>query len=259
MFKQNEIELNEEKHTYTVKGAEHLKFTSATTFIGDHFKPFNAEEIAKDLIKKYDKYKNKTPEQILNGWNHIAQLGTEVHKEIEDWIILWSKMSEDDYEPIHNKSRHGILWLQENLSRKYEVFPEVKLFSIKLQLAGTVDLIIRDPESGLFVMVDWKTNKKITNRAYMGQKGTHYATRFLEDHKLNKYALQMSLYTYLLEKYYGIKIHKRLLIHLRPNQTAYYPLGIKEYETEYLKPNIIKMVEERLRKKENNELFRQYS
>lgn len=255
MFKQDEIQLNEETHEYIVKGAEHLRFTSATTFIGEHFAPFDAEKVAKELVEKYDKYKNKTPDQIIAGWDRIAELGTEVHKEIEDWLILWAKMNEQEFKPIHQKSKHGILWLQENLSRKYEVYPEVRLFSIKLQIAGTVDLIIRDPKSGLFVMVDWKTNKKISTTGYRGAKGTHYATRFLDDCKLNKYALQMSLYTYLLEKFYDIQIHKRLLIHLRPNQTAYYPLGVKEYETEYLKPNIIKMVEDRLRKKENNELF----
>lgn len=257
-LRQDDITLHEETHTYKVKGFEHLRFESATTFIGQFFEEFNAKAIAKKLSTGINaQYRGKSVEEILKMWNTISEEGTLIHAEIEQFSHLWNKdpSEAEKFEPTRDKSAFGIEWLKENLEPYYQLFPEVRLYSTMLQIAGTVDLLIYNPKMDLWVMADWKTNKTITTTAYRGKRGTHNATRLLDDCKLTKYALQMSLYTYILEKYYGIKIHKRLLLHLREKPTAQFPLGVKEFETEYLKPNVEKMVQYRMTQKENGELF----
>jgi len=255
LLKQDRISLNEETHTYTVKGAEHLTFESCTTFIGDFFSPFEAEKIATKLAKsKKGKYKDKNKKEILDFWDEIADEGTFVHKEVEDWCHGWNNLKEVKVKKT--KSKHAVLWLQDNLEGHYKLFPEVKVFSKELQLAGTIDLLIYEPNENLWVMVDWKTNSKIATTAWGNKKGTHYSTRLIPDCNFNKYALQMSLYSWLLKEEYGIDIYERYLIHLRPQQTVYYPLGVKEYKTPYMKSNIEKMVEYRLEQKKNGNLFK---
>lgn len=252
---QDIITLEEETHQYHVKTAEHLRYTSVTTFIGEFFRDFDADGIAEKLAAKdTGKYANKSKKQILKGWTAIADRGTDVHNELENYLNAWR-----ENEPLPTmmdiKAKHGQLWIEEMFEPHYVPYPEIKVYSNQYQLAGTVDLLLYNPETDEWVMADWKTNTKIDTSSWGGKKGIHYATRLLDDCKLNKYALQMSLYQYILESEYGIKIKGRYLVHLRPKQSMTYPLGVKTFETEYLKANVEKMLEDRLNKKHNGELF----
>ena len=49
------------------------------------------------------------------------------------------------------------------------------------------------------------------------------------------YSLQLSLYRYILEKYYGLKVEKLLMIHLLEYDYA-------EYQCDYLQSDIIQML-----------------
>ena len=251
---QHLISLREEDHKYTVKPYPHLSFTSVTTFIKEFFDKFNAEGIASNLANNNPKYANETKESILKSWNKIGEIGTAVHLEIENWIIARQKGLPLP-EPTYEKAKHGIDWLKENIEDHHILYPEVRLYSERLQLAGTVDLLIYDPNSDLWIMADWKTNKTITTTAYKGKKGIHAATKHLEDCKLTVYALQMSFYQWLLEKEYGIKVHNRVLLHLRPKPTRVFPLGVKEFWTPYLKANVERMADHRMQMKEEGRLF----
>ena len=252
---QDVITLEEPAHQYKVATAPHLRYTSATTFIGDFFNAFDADGIAEKLAASgKGKYANKTKKQVLAGWAAIADRGTAVHEELEDYLDAWRDNKtlptlED------TKAKHGQMWIESAFETHFVPYTEIKLYSNQYQLAGTVDLLVHNPDTDEWIMADWKTNAKIDTSSWGGKKGIHYATRLLDDCKLNKYALQMSLYQYLLESEYGIKIKNRYLVHLRPQQTMKYPLGVKIFETPYLKPNVEKMLEERLQQKHRGELF----
>lgn len=262
-LQQDQIFLDEPTHTYNVLSHPHLKFTSATQFIGEFFNPFDDVGIATKLAEKdsgrYSDY--DTAGEILAEWDRISERGTAVHKELEDWCFEWMGTPEGQQvdSPITlTRAKHGVEWLKENLEPHFILFPEVKLFSPRLQIAGTLDLLIYEPKQDLWIIADWKTNRKINKSSWKGKKGIKHATRFLDDCKFNKYGLQMSLYRWILENEYGFstdKILKQILVHLRPKQTRMYPLGVKEFFTPYLSSNIEKMVEYRLEMKERGELF----
>lgn len=261
-LRQDKIVLHEDEHVYEVFSHPHLKFTSATTFIGEFFEPFDAEGVSEKLADSdRGKYAHMNQKEILAKWDWIAERGTDVHKELEDWCFHWMSKRlgnppEKPYEVTLTKAKHGVNWLERVLEPHFLLFPEVKLFSPKLQLAGTLDLLIYNPELDLFIIEDWKTNAKITKSGYMGKRGIKNATRFMDDCKFNKYGLQMSLYRWILENEYGLNnILKQILVQLRPKPTNKFPLGVKEYYTPYFKPNIEKMVEYRLGQKERGELF----
>ena len=64
-------------------------------------------------------------------------------------------------------------------------------------------------------MIDWKTSKKIEMNSYGGKVGTKIATSNIPDCNYYHYTLQLSLYRYLLERYYGLKIRTMIIAHLK--------------------------------------------
>ena len=62
------------------------------------------------------------------------------------------------------------------------------------------------------------------------------ASSNIEDTKFNHYALQLSLYRYLLEEYYNVKISQHLIVHLMDDKCV----GL---HVPYMKNNIVKMVQ----------------
>lgn len=246
----DDITLDEESHTYHVNGYEHLNWGSSTEFIHHFFHGFDAEKVAEDLSGGDSKrYGHMSQEEILDKWDDLADEGTRVHWELENYIdrVIMGKESEDsDSVPItHHKTEHGIAWLKEHIKPHFQLYTEVKIYSLPLQIAGTIDLLIYDPETDRWIMADWKTNRRIYESSYGNEMGTHRATMFLEDCNYNHYQLQMSLYQWILKQEYDVDIYKRVLLHLREKQTSYYPLGVKAYWTDYLKANISKMVKVR--------------
>lgn len=254
IFDQDVITLREEDHVYQLHTAPHLRFTSATTFIHQFFSDFNAKEVAENLVANNAKYAGKSAKQLVKSWKKFGDTGTFVHKELEDWLIAFREMKTLP-EVTNQKSKHGVYWLEENLEDYYIPYPEMRVYSVKYQIAGTIDILLYNPKTDEWLILDWKTNKALYDRGFKGKKGTHAATAKLEDCNLVHYSLQLSLYQYLLEVEYGIRIKARVLLHLRPNATPYYPLGVKEYWTDYLKYDIERMLKHRLQQKEDGALF----
>ena len=91
---------------------------------------------------------------------------------------------------------------------------EIIIYSEELKLAGTLDILIRLKDSDEYIIIDWKTNKKIDTRSFNGKTGTHPITSNIEDCKYNVYGFQLSLYRYILEKYYGLKVKQQIIAHV---------------------------------------------
>ena len=85
--------------------------------------------------------------------------------------------------------------------------------------------------------MDWKTSKNIPTKAYGNKRGILSESSNIDDSKFNRYSLQLSLYRYLLEKYYGLKISKYLyILHLEENKC-------NPIIANYMKNDIINMLD----------------
>ena len=84
--------------------------------------------------------------------------------------------------------------------------------------------------------MDWKTSKVIGTKAFGNKKGVLPASENIEDTKFNHYALQLSLYRYLLEQNYGLNICSHYIVHLQDEECH----GII---TDYKKNEIIAMIQ----------------
>ena len=128
--------------------------------------------------------------------------------EIEEYIL-------NNARPKETKAIHGINWLEKFLdNEKHTVYTEKIIYSEELRLAGSVDLIIKNKLTNEYTIIDWKTNEKIPTTSYNKKMGTHLITSDIEDCKYSVYSLQLSLYRYILEKYYGLKVKQQIIAHV---------------------------------------------
>ena len=227
--KNGEIRLEESTHKYILSGNEDIEFTSVTTCISEYFDKFDKEAVAYKLVTSVPKYKGKSVESLIKEWELTARYGTAVHKEIEDYI-------KHKKTPEIDKAIAGVNWLNKYLQKSdYDIFSEVIVYCKQFKIAGTVDLIIFDKINNKYSILDWKTSKEIKTDSYKMKTGNKPETQDLLDCKFNHYALQLSLYRYLLEKNYDIILDDQLIIHLDAN-------SVHGYVTPYFKEHIVSIL-----------------
>ena len=226
----NNITLERESHRYNLATNPELEFISATTFVSQFFEKFDAEKVAKKLVASSPKYMGMSVEDLLQVWKDSADYGTLVHEQLENHILEKSELTEP-------KAIQGMQWLNKfKMKSNFEIYPEVIIYSKELKISGTIDLLLFDKKSDSYIIMDWKTSKKIDTKSYRNKMGILPATSNIADTKFNHYALQLSLYRYLLEEYYSLNISEHLIIHLKDHEC----LGL---HAPYMKDNIINMVE----------------
>ena len=223
------ISLNAESHIYSLLNRSDITFTSVTTFVDQFFEKFDAEKIAKKLVNTHPKYLGRTVSSLLGDWEKARQHGTIVHQEIEDWI-------KKDIEPIQAQSISGVRWIRDYKKlNNIELFSEVIVYSTELSIAGTVDLLALNKITNKYEIVDWKTSKKITKESYNGKVGIKPESKKIMDCNYYHYALQLSLYRYILEEYYDLEIQNQIIIQLQSD-------GANKHELPYMKNNILEML-----------------
>ena len=228
LFDKN-IVLDRKNHIYSLITNPQIEFTSVTTFIDQFFEKFDALAIAKKLTKSHPKYMDKSVEDILNDWKKSAEHGTKVHEEIENFIINTIPITE-------RKSASGLRWLKSYISNgNFDIYPEVIVYSEKLKLCGTIDLLVKNLDNNKFIIMDWKTSKSINKKSFKNKKGILPASKAIDDSKFNHYSLQLSLYRYILETYYGLNIDSHAILHLNDFECVKIP-------TPYMQDELVNMI-----------------
>ena len=225
----NKIKLDKKTHSYSLIDNLDIAFTSVTTFIDCFFDKFDAEKVAKKLVANYPKYKDRTVESLVAEWDESARYGNIVHDEIEEWV-------KNKIEPKELKSLNGKKWLKAYQSKSnIEIMSEVIIYSEELKIAGTVDILAKDNNTGEYVIIDWKTSKKINKVSFKHKTGIHEVSKNIMDCNFSHYSLQLSLYRYILEEYYNLKVRNQVIAHLKDE-------GVDAHLAPYLKRDITNML-----------------
>ena len=223
------IVLDKDAHEYSLLTQPDLVFTSVTTFIDQFFEGFDSEKIATNLVETNPRYAGRTVESLIAEWAATGEHGTQIHDEIDNWI-------KNGIEPIETKAINGKKWLQKYKQKSdINVLSEVIVYSTDLKIAGTMDILALDKTTGRYELIDWKTSKKIKSVSYGYKMGTSWATDAVMDCNFNHYALQLSLYRYLLENYYDIDVHNQLIVHLQDD-------GARSLVAPYMQDHIVAML-----------------
>ena len=225
----NNIVLDKSVHEYTLRTQPDLVFTSVTTFIDQFFEGFDSEKIATNLVATHPRYADRTVQSLIDEWAAAGQHGTYVHEEIENWV-------KEGVIPRESKAVVAVDWLK-NYQKKsdIEVLSEVIVYSRELKIAGTIDILALDKTTGIYEIIDWKTSKRIDTASFGNKMGTSSVTKDVPDCNFYHYSLQLSLYRYLLEEYYGITVQNQLIAHLQDN-------GAKGYVASYMRDHIVAML-----------------
>ena len=153
---------------------------------------------------------------------------------MEDWI-------REGIEPKERKAIVGKNWLNNyKMDIDMDISTEVMVYSKELRIAGTIDVLVRDRENGEYQIIDWKTSKRIDKDSFNGRVGTRPPTRTVTDCNFNHYALQLSLYRYLLEEYYSFTVSNQMIAHLTEDKCH-------SIVTPYMKDHIHSMVNQKAR------------
>ena len=231
IFDKNII-LERDAHEYKLLTHPDITFISVTTYVEHFFEGFDAQKVATKLINNYPKYAGRTVESLIADWDAAANYGTMVHDELEKWI-------KESIEPSDIKAINGKDWMENyRLRSNIDVHSEVIVYSEELAIAGTVDILAKDNETGAYDIIDWKTSKKIDMTSYGQKMGTHPATGHLMDCNFYHYSIQLSLYRYILEEYYGLEIHNQMIAQLQDDK-------VNALVAPYMRDEIIEMLKYR--------------
>lgn len=216
---------------------------SVTRLIEQYSNEFDSLGIAERVAKK----QNKPVQEVLNEWEYKNKFSCAKGSTCHEYIQ--SLFSGEPYEPNDFDGSDEFWNASEKIKEQAKYFwrtyrdrlehiaDEFIIGDEKCSVASAVDHLFLNKFTGGLVLVDYKTNSDIhKNEKYAKQMKA--PLQHLKDTTLNHYAIQLSIYKYLIEKYTNIIIDEFFIVYMSENKDDY-----EIIEVEYLK----KEVEELLR------------
>jgi hypothetical protein len=241
------IRFVENTHSYFIRenegDEENAGYTSTTTFIHQLFPSFDADVIISKMMKSSkwseSKYYGMDAAEIKHGWSRdgsdAAAQGTSMHNNIE---AFYNELPYDEttkefalFKEFYNDHLHLEMYRTEWL-----------IFAEDLKISGAIDAVFRDKQTGKFYIGDWKRCKEIKTSNHW-EKGQTFFTSHLDNCNFVLYSMQLSVYKYILEHYYDMKIEGCFLVILHPKQASYIKMDILDLDT-----TVQKLMESRKRK-----------
>ena len=224
------IDFEPEAHVYTYKGG--VQLLPVSTLIAYFFEHFDAQAAARRQWER----KGIPIEESLAKWEKIgkmaSEVGTFVHEQTENYFRDGTFNTDYAFEyagvieqiSVEKEKQHFLKFVND-----YKISPyrqEWPVFDLKLNIAGTIDMICKEAD-GEFTIYDWKRSGKVVNalgqpivEAFGGKRGFNGIT--LPDTAFYHYCMQQNLYRYMLESNYGIHIKAMNLVVLCPDYPTYY-------------------------------------
>ncbi len=246
IFNDDNFVFDEKAHAYTY-GKE--KLTSVTTFIKNFSEPFDAEYwskrkakdriaekrgISREQIKDNDPDLDLTIKEIIGEWDKkrdtACDMGTNVHFYIENKFTPGSTITRDNFEDLETLRRIDKFetLYESKLTNVIPIAQELRIFSRKLKLAGTIDgLFMRN---GKLMILDYKTNAKMSTDADKCWQKLKAPFHDEWENELNKYSIQLNLYKLILSEY-DIHVDSCALVYIPPSIDEPKILKVKDYES----------------------------
>lgn len=230
------IEFDEPTHRYTVNGKSD-GWISCTGFLHVFFPHFDPDTTIKKMMRSKNwptsKYYGMTAEQIKAQWNasgkDASEAGTAMHLGIE----MHHNGHEELVEPAVKETKEWKYFQNYWRDCGDDLVPyrtEWEVWSEEHKLAGSIDMIYYRKSDGKYVIYDWKRSKDIKTE---NQFETGYAP---VDHLPNTnywhYTLQLNVYKWFLETFYGLEIADLYLVILHPDNGNYKRLRLNILEDE---------------------------
>ena len=204
------IVFNADDHSYKSIDDDKIDWVSVTTLISYFKNPFDANAVAKKVSKnKKSKWFGIEPKLIKEIWNNESKratdLGSFYHDQREADLCSFASIEREGvtvpvFKPIETKK--GTKFAP---SQKLEsgVYPEHMVYLRSKGICGQSDLV--EVVNGKVNIIDYKTNKQIKMKSYVNWEGVSEKMLApisnLDDCNFNHYALQLSIYMYIILKH----------------------------------------------------------
>ena len=228
------ITFHEPTHKYYVNGSCKGNI-SCTGFVHEFFKHFDPKETIAKMRRgpkwSSSKYFGMTDEQIIKEWNdngkQASSAGTAMHLAIEQFL----HGAPEEIDPAVKETAEWRYFMKfwkecghdlEPYRSEWEVFTdslEPVAGERKIKLCGSIDMVFRRKSDGKFVIYDWKRSKEIKSE---NPFSTGLAPLdHLPDTNYWHYTLQLNVYKWILETYYGVEVADLYLVILHPDNPSY--------------------------------------
>lgn len=208
-------------HRYTLRtDGGTVECPSVTTIVESLFEPFNGRHWAEQKAR----FSGRSVEDILAEWEEIgrraSELGTALHDNIERHYL---GLPAHDSAPADRAYSHFLAFAASRPLRPFR--SEWRIFSDRFHVAGTLDFLAcaDSPDGPVYELWDWKRSSKvvkdgrIVSHAFHGRCGIAGPVAHIPDTSYWHYALQLSLYRYILETEYGLSVAAAHLGVFHPN------------------------------------------
>jgi hypothetical protein len=263
------IVFNEAAHSYTsVNPTENINWTSVTSLVSNFKQPFDPVAVSKKVSKnKKSKWYGIPPEEIQAIWKGESEramtLGTFYHNQREDDLCSLASVQREGlnlpvFAPITQPDGDKIA-----PSQKLEdgIYPELMVYLKSAGVCGQSDLV--EVVNNHVNVIDYKTNKEIKMNSYVNWEGISQKlsgpVSHIEDCNFYHYALQLSIYMYIILKHNPkLKPGKIMIHHIKFKHAGEdkhgYPIiareangdpvvtGVTEIPAPYLKREVIDMI-----------------
>jgi len=239
------IVFRDRDHVYFIDG-KRGGFTSVTTVIHAQFEAFDAHKVASAMVgkdafkrglKRYAKYaelralhlpEEELIERIKASWEEFGEeqsmLGTKLHRDAE---LFYNGIN------VENDSleySHFLKYAASVAEQGFKMYrTEITVFGEEEQVCGSVDAIFKDSQ-GRYRLRDWKRSKEISFFGF-GKTGKGQLSH-LADCNYSHYCLQLNLYRFLLEKYYGVQIYDMGLVVFHPSNSSFKEFSVRKMDNE---------------------------
>lgn len=204
------IIFNADDHSYKSLDDSNIDWISVTTLVSHFKKPFDAKKVAEKVSKsKKSKWYGIDSTIIQEIWNNESTrsttLGTWYHNQRESDLCSLASLSVEGttipvFKPAEIKEGVKVAPLQ-----KLEpgIYPEHMVYLKSAGICGQSDLV--EVVNGKVNIIDYKTNKEIKTESYVNWEGISEKmmtpVNNLDDCNFYHYALQLSIYMYIILKH----------------------------------------------------------
>ena len=214
----------ESDHHYEYKGKR--VGMSVTRLIEEYTNEFDAETIAEKVAIK----ENKSVQEVLDEWEYknkfACEKGSTCHEFAQhlwngnEYEIALFDNSNEFIEATGKIRRQALKFKLEYQDRLDHLADEFVIGSEEYDIASAIDHLFINKLTGGLVLVDYKTNSDIhKNERYA--KNMKVPLSHLKDTTLNHYAIQLSIYKYIVEKYTNLKFEEMFIVWFSENIENY--------------------------------------
>lgn len=225
----------ENGHYYTYK--DKPISIGATGLIEQYTQEFDSQAVAEKVAIK----ENKSIQEVLDEWEYKNKFACEKGSTCHEFAQhLWSRNkyevalfdnSEEFLNACGKIRRQALKFKLDYEDRLEHLADEFVIGSEEYDIASAIDHIFINKLTGGLVLVDYKTNSDIhKNERYA--KLMKVPLNNLKDTTLVHYAIQLSIYKYIVEKYTNLQIEEMFIVWFSENNENYEIIDVPYLEKE---------------------------